>query len=191
MNNKQIQEERMKGYFIQAAMEILKTEGLKSFSVRNVASQAGYSYATLYNYFKDAKELIFQCVSGFQVEAETFINGNIDTNSTGKNRVKEIAKAYIKYCLEYTGIFELFYLEQLSDISNNKEAAKQIVDFPTRLYADELKKAYPDEAENNTRRCNLSLCITGMLLFFINRMEPSSYDEFMNRVDAQIDFVLR
>ena len=53
MKNKIIQEQRIKGYVIQAAKEILKGEGLKSISVRNIADQAGYSYATLYNYFKD------------------------------------------------------------------------------------------------------------------------------------------
>ena len=62
MDKKIIQEERMKGYFIQATKEILKGEGLRAASVRNIADQAGYSYATLYNYFKDIKELIFVCI---------------------------------------------------------------------------------------------------------------------------------
>jgi AcrR family transcriptional regulator len=68
MKNKEIQEQRMRGYFIQATKNILKGEGLKSISVRNIADQAGYSYATLYNYFKDVNELIFLCVNDFQEE---------------------------------------------------------------------------------------------------------------------------
>lgn len=191
MNNKQIQEQRMKGYFIQAAKEILKSEGLKSFSVRNVASQAGYSYATLYNYFKDARELIFQCVSGFQDEAEAFINENIDKNSVGKNRIKEISMAYIKYCVEYPGIFELLYVERMSEISNNKSAIEQIANFPTRLYSEEMKAVYPDEAEALIRQNSLLLCITGLLLYFVNRMVPASYNEFLKQSEEQIDFVLR
>ena len=53
MEKKEIQEQRMRGYFIQATKEIIKGEGIKSVSVRNIADRAGYSYATLYNYFKD------------------------------------------------------------------------------------------------------------------------------------------
>ena len=62
MNNRQIQEERIKGYFLDAAKHLLRTKGLQGVSVRSVASLAGYSYATLYNYFKDIKELLFRCV---------------------------------------------------------------------------------------------------------------------------------
>ncbi len=65
MKNKEVQELRMKNYFIQATKEILKGEGLQAVSVRNVADKAGYSYATLYNYFKDITELIFVCVNDF------------------------------------------------------------------------------------------------------------------------------
>ena len=49
MKNKEIQEKRMRDYFIQATREILKGEGIESISVRNIADRAGYSYATLYN----------------------------------------------------------------------------------------------------------------------------------------------
>ncbi len=58
MENKEIQELRVKGYFVQAAMELSKGEGLKSSSVRNFEERAGYSHASLYNYFKDIKDLI-------------------------------------------------------------------------------------------------------------------------------------
>ena len=53
MENKEIQEERVRSYFVQAANEILRGEGITNLSVRNVSEKAGYSYATLYNYFKN------------------------------------------------------------------------------------------------------------------------------------------
>ncbi len=43
MKNRQIQEERIKSYFLDSAKNLLKAEGLKSVSVRNVAYHAGYS----------------------------------------------------------------------------------------------------------------------------------------------------
>ncbi len=36
-SNKQIQEERIKGYFIEATKKILKGEGLRSVNVRNIS----------------------------------------------------------------------------------------------------------------------------------------------------------
>ena len=60
--------------FNEANKETLKGEGLKAVSVRTVSEQAGYSFATLYNYFKDLNELIFICVKDFMMECETLID---------------------------------------------------------------------------------------------------------------------
>ena len=80
MDKKEIQERRMKGYFIDATKELLKGEGLSAVSVRSVADKAGYSYATLYNYFKDLNDLIFECVRDFQTEWECFFSIRTDSN---------------------------------------------------------------------------------------------------------------
>lgn len=73
MRNRQIQEERIKTYFLDAAKNLLRAEGLKGVSVRNVAYRAGYSYATLYNYFKDINDLLFRCVEDFCQEVGDFV----------------------------------------------------------------------------------------------------------------------
>ncbi len=65
MKNKDVHEMRMKNYFIQATKEILKYERIKHVSVRSVAGRSGYSYTTIYNYFKDLNDLVFYCVEDF------------------------------------------------------------------------------------------------------------------------------
>ena len=105
MKNKEIQEERIKGYFIEAAKEMLKGEGLKSISVRNIADRAGYSYTTLYNYFKDLNELIFLCVKDFQNECAQSISDEVRNKPQGFEKIKAITKAYINYFVQYPGIF--------------------------------------------------------------------------------------
>lgn len=93
MGNKEIQEQRMKGYFIEASKDILKGEGLKSISVRNIAERAGYSYATLYNYFSDVKDLIFECVVDFQEECESFIKAETKKSQPGLEKIKSCRKS--------------------------------------------------------------------------------------------------
>jgi AcrR family transcriptional regulator len=41
----------IRSYFILAAKEIISIEGVNHVSVRKVPKKAGYSYATIYNYF--------------------------------------------------------------------------------------------------------------------------------------------
>ena len=50
---------RIISYFIEAADEIIKEEGVGAITIRKVADKAGYTSATLYNYFDNLNHLIF------------------------------------------------------------------------------------------------------------------------------------
>ena len=60
-NNKQIQRDRVKKYFLDASVQIIKEEGLENLTTKKIGDKAGYSYATIYNYFENFNELI--CIS--------------------------------------------------------------------------------------------------------------------------------
>ena len=49
--------QRIRTYFLEAAREIILNDGVESVTVRKVADMAGYSYATIYNYFSDLNQL--------------------------------------------------------------------------------------------------------------------------------------
>jgi AcrR family transcriptional regulator len=195
MEKKEIQEKRMRGYFIDATREILKGEGLRSVNVRAVADRAGYSYATLYNYFKDLKELIFICVSDFQAEAEELIQQKTADTPAGKERIKEIMKAFVNYFNQYPGIFELFYLEKMMNVSGKHPVAQLIYSFPDRLTATDwqacIEQGIFKKEEVRIRMKQMNNAMVGMLLLYMNRLHPDSYLEFMKDVEEQISFILR
>lgn len=194
MERKKIQEQRMRGYFIQATKEILKGEGIKSISVRNIAEQAGYSYATLYNYFKDIKDLVFECVVDFQEECTEQIKAQTGHLPHGANRIKAITKSYMQYFVQYPGIFELFFLEKISDLSNKPENTVRIVSFLDRLCEEEWQFCInqniyqAEEAKNKAEQ--MKLVVTGILLYYINRLHPDSYSDFVKTADKQITLIL-
>ena len=55
---RQRQRQRTMRYFIDATLNIASTEGIHRITVRNVAEQAGYNSATIYNYFENLDQLI-------------------------------------------------------------------------------------------------------------------------------------
>lgn len=194
MDNKQIQEQRMRGYFLDSAKNLLKGEGLKSISVRNVAHHAGYSYATLYNYFKDLNDLIFHCVEDFQQEAREFIERKTTGVPDGREKIKAIARAYVDYFIEYPGVFELFFLERMGDIGNKSATADLIYSFLDRLTAPQwevcVKEGVWSEEEAAKRGDRIRFAVMGMLLFYENRMHPATYADFTKQVDSQLDDIL-
>lgn len=191
---KERQEQRMKGYFIDATKDILKGEGLKNISVRNIAERAGYSFATLYNYFKDVKELVFYCVKDFQTECEVHVKERTDKTARGSKKLKAITKAYLEYFVQYPGIFELFFIEKLSDIGGNQEASALIISFLDRLCEDEwnycIKNKLTTEKDAARIKATLLNTTTGLLLIYIHRRHPKDYAEYIKLSGSQIDHIL-
>jgi AcrR family transcriptional regulator len=194
MKNKQIQEERMKGYFIQAAKEILKSEGIKAISVRKIAERAGYSYATLYNYFRDVNDLIFECVIDFQAECSEFVIQKVDCHSLGYGAIKAKATAYVQYFLEYPGVFDLFYLTTSGDLGYRQNTLDIIAHSFSLICKPDwdyvIKTNISSEANVEKIKMQIAYTVVGALLLYLNRQTPAQYDEFLQQVEAQIAYVL-
>ncbi len=184
----------MRGYFIDATREMLKGEGLKSINVRAIAERAGYSYATLYNYFRDIKELIFICVKDFQEEALAFINEREINSDDPRLRILTKNMAVLDYFVQYPGIFELFYLEKMNSISGKHPTAQLIYDFPVKVTATDwdacIEQKYYSNEEATLRQRNLQFLLPGLLLMYLNRMNPDTYREFVGEAEKQLRSLL-
>ncbi|MBN2727769.1 MAG: TetR/AcrR family transcriptional regulator [Bacteroidales bacterium] len=195
MNNKEIQEERVRGYFLDATKNILKGEGLKGISVRSVAQEAGYSFATLYNYFKDINDLVFLCVKDFQQEISEFVDTQSGKARKPETKIAEKTLAYIKYFAEYPGIFELFYLTKAVDFNHKKESMEIITNSLDMICEKEWKAfdkgkgVTPKEIDH--MRNLLRHTVIGMMLLYLNRRQPEDYLEFVKEAEKEINTILK
>lgn len=194
IKNKELQEMRMRGYFIQATKDILKGEGLSSVNVRGIAEQAGYSYATLYNYFNDINDLVFECVNDFQEECRQFVYDQSKSKSPGIEKLKGKVMAYIKFFVEYPGIFEIFYLAKGKDFGNKQTIIEVIGNSLDNVCGEEwdyLKDKKTFSSEHAERmKAQLRYSVIGLLLLYLNRLTPANYQEFIKEANAMIDFQL-
>lgn len=195
MTRKEIQEQRMKNYFIQATKEILKGEGLKSLSVRSIAEKAGYSFATIYNYFKDVKELIFFCVKDFQSECEDYITDTTKDVERGELKIKAIATSYVAYFVQYPSVFEIFFIEKFPPSNGNLETSELIVSFLDKLCSEEFEYCISNNEytieETETITKELSTATLGILILYLNRNYPSTYTDFNKNLKLQLDRIMR
>jgi AcrR family transcriptional regulator len=159
-----------------------------------VADKAGYSYATLYNYFKDLNDLIFECVRDFQTECELAVKSKIKKSEQGKDRIKATVLAYVQYFTEYSGVFELFFLERMGNIGNKQSISELIYTFLDRLcephWESCIAKNIYDKELSNRKKHQLRFCVMGMLLFYQNRFQPENYHEFMALLNAQVEEII-
>ncbi|MBV8252054.1 MAG: TetR/AcrR family transcriptional regulator [Chitinophaga sp.] len=194
-SKKEIQEQRVRGYFIAATKEILKSEGLKSVSVRNIADRAGYSFASLYNYFKDAKELVFLCVKDFREECIAYAQEKAASKPAGAKHLKAVTLAYLEYFIQYPGIHDLFFNEKLSDIGHTGDTTSLVVSLLETLSESDWQHIAKHEKlsgkEVGHRQSALLLGTTGILSLYLNRRYPATYEAFLkqagNFIDQQIN----
>ncbi|MCW3465030.1 TetR/AcrR family transcriptional regulator [Chitinophaga nivalis] len=195
MTKKEIQEQRVRGYFIAATKDLLKSEGLKSVSVRNVADKAGYSFATLYNYFKDAKDLVFLCVKDFREECREYVAERSQNVAAGNRRLKTIVLAYMEYFIQYPGIFDLFFNEKLADIDKKGDTSELVTALLEELCTADwehlVEKGILTSREATHKKAALLFGSIGMLSLYLNRRHPASYALFTKQAANFIDQQLK
>lgn len=195
MRNKLLKEKRMRGYFIEAAKQILKGEGIDSMSVRNIADHAGYSYATLYNYFKDVADVINECIKDFSEECQEYVASKTKGLPDGYEKLRAIIHSYINYFLEYPSVFDVFYLEKINKIEKKKDTSELIVYLLENLCSNQWKylidNGYISSQNANKAISFLRFQIPGLFILHINRGYPDSQKEFLNLVDSQLEKIIR
>lgn len=193
--DKTLQEERMRGYFLTAVKDLIRAEGIAVVTARNVAERAGYSYATLYNYFKDIRDLIFSCIEDFMEECRDFINHDISNVLNGISKIKQISRSYIKFMIQYPGIFDLFYEQNASDISTSKSNFQSIYNFFDSLIGNEWEEALKNKNYKKEKIKavgeNYKLALHGLLLFYLNRRIYMDFDQLIEKNEDIINQLIK
>jgi len=88
--------ENMKHIIIEAAENIIATDGIDSLSIRKIAKQIEYSPANIYHYFKDKEEILNVVMQkGYSKILRAISGTNLD-HLKGKDKLVEMSKNYIK-----------------------------------------------------------------------------------------------
>ncbi|MBC8479702.1 MAG: TetR/AcrR family transcriptional regulator [FCB group bacterium] len=192
MTQNEIHEARMRDYFIQSAKNIIKGEGTKAISVRNIAEGAGYSYATLYTYFQDIKDLMFECVRDFEQEIEASVNSALKDSTPGFQRLDVKLRAYVRFFIQYPGIFDLFFLQ--SDMNSGRSGQDLVYGLLGKICADDLEVIHENNGVSlpaiQKLEARITFAITGLLLFYLNRHQPQSYEAFLEQLDELLQDLL-
>lgn len=105
--------ERTQAYFIATAKQMILKDGISNTSVRKIAAQAGYSYATLYNHFGGMEELLLQTKISMMNDFFAFVKEKLPNGVSGIEDIKILNRLHLSYYFENPNIFEFFYQYQI------------------------------------------------------------------------------
>lgn len=123
-DKKDIKKQRIKMYFLEATKEVIIKEGVENVTARKVADIAGYSYATIYNYFEDINGMLIEARSLIIKDIVEYMFKKINEPLYNAEGIKRLFRTYISYYFENPNVFKFFYFHQLRKSSNQTEVAE-------------------------------------------------------------------
>ena len=107
---------------LDASVDLLATEGLKTFSMREVARRAGVSHQAPYHYFPDRESILAEIVvEGFQRLRADMVDAAASAKTPGK-RLSAIGRAYLAFALANPAHFKLMFRSEHVPAEKHKEA---------------------------------------------------------------------
>lgn len=193
MDKREIQERRIKGFFIEAAKDVIKKEGLSNLTVKRVAELAGYAPGTLYNYFPDFNTLLFYCAKDFWHDCMTEVSKNDHKNMGIKEKIVNFSKRYAGYFINNPNIFQLIFLEDLGKIPDEFLKGGDVPEVAF-LLQEALEGAAREgliPGDKVTTIENLiDNSIHGILLFYMKGRSSMKDKEVMNMIEEVVDYLL-
>lgn len=127
----------MKELIKAAALKLFLEDGVAKTSIRNIADAIEYSPGTIYLYYKDKDELLYDVQSeAFGKLLQVFTDNA--TSDDAIERLQQIARTYIKFGLENPELYDLMFIIRAPmnvDEAIHKANGGNCLDFLTECLA--------------------------------------------------------
>lgn len=109
LERRQREREERREQILDAARELFAHEGFDNVTVRRIADRIEYSPGTIYGYFQDKDELLWElCQGGFTSMSQSMVDA-LDPSTDPLHQLTAIGKAYMRFALDYPEDFQLMF----------------------------------------------------------------------------------
>lgn len=131
MQKKELKRNRIVHYFVDAAVDIIREEGISALTIRKIADKAGYNSATLYNYFENLDHLVLFAAMRLIAPYAKNLTAHMEQGNNALERNLLSWELFLEYSFQEPQIFEAIFL---ADLQNSMDS-----------YLDEYYRIYPEE----------------------------------------------
>ncbi|MGL1891750.1 MAG: TetR/AcrR family transcriptional regulator [Spirochaetaceae bacterium] len=190
---KSIQRARVKNYFIEAAIDIIKEDGLEKLTTKKIGDKAGYSYATIYNYFENYNELICICMIKLAEECTQYLSDRL----TGEN-ILERCLSFIEHMVEFnaknTNIYYPFLSTKVDFTYFNKDNTDHFIHPAYNILLTEIQKSeeltHLTTKETEILADILTSTFNSALHFYIILKNPKDIQTLKSNLSNQLTFII-
>lgn len=190
---KSLKRERIKMYFLEAAKEIIIKEGHEQVSARRVADIAGYSYATIYNYFANLNELMWEVKEVMIEELLEVLQKKMQRTTYDIEEIKRGFRIYTEYYFENPNVFKFFYFYPLSKPSNKAVGTEPEPDFSImwkETFRGLVLEGRLQEKDIEVVAKTLIYAIHGLIMLCLSNNGDLTEENVYKELDEIIDYIL-
>ena len=173
--------EEMKKLILQAAKEISLEEGFDKLSIRKIADKIEYSPGSIYSYFKNMDEIIFELHNH---AFEKFYKEQIKINDIKDpfEKLREHGKIYIRFGLENPDLYEIMFIVKAPgneiESTNEWEKGMKTFDFLKQNIQECIDAGYFKGSDLNSISIAMWSLVHGIVSLYLRKrfaMIPKDY----------------
>lgn len=182
--------DRTSSYFVETTKQHIMQAGIESVSVRKIAEDSGYSYATIYNYFTDVNDLLWTTKKSMISDLVVYMNDSTDIDVFDLEGIKHLFHTYMKYYFEYPNVFKFFYFYEVVPNNLNDNEAFDFNDqwVNTFNHLVQNKQIKIEEVQIITK--TIIYAVHGLLMLHFSQNGKQSFESACLEVDQLIDYLV-
>jgi AcrR family transcriptional regulator len=117
------QKESLRQEILDAAREMFASEGFENVSMRKIAEKIEYSPTTIYLYFKDKSDLIYQLCEESFAKLGQILERIRRKHDDPLEALREAAQAYVKFGLQHPNHYKVIFIIPLQETLDHDDYA--------------------------------------------------------------------
>lgn len=109
-----LKRKRVMIYFVEAAEQLMRNEGIEGLAIRKIAEKAGYNSATIYNYFEDLEYLALYASVRYLEDYVVLLAEQLKSVHTAKDKYKTIYRCFNTFAFQEPEIFHNMFFGKYS-----------------------------------------------------------------------------
>lgn len=192
MDKKELQRSRMIGYFTESAVSLIKSEGLENVTTKKIGDKAGYSYATIYNYFENFNDLICVAIEEIARECGEYVKKNLKGKNF-KERMVNFILLMTEFNIANPNVFYPFLSTSVDFTYFWKKSGNHFFHPAYDLLVQELKSAKEFAKKKDEEIliiCNiLTNIFHAKMHFYLLMKSPSTLEELNKEVITEVSYL--
>lgn len=193
MKKRTEKQEKTWNSFIQAAKDIIEREGIEGVSARKIGELSGYSYATIYNYFKDIKELLAYCAYDLLRDCSIKMKSIKTEHLAWMEVLHRYNEVYVRYFADKPDYFHLVFVQDYGDYTLEISKEEDPLHVGMILHDHLLKGlnlGHIQESQIPLIESILSASIHGKLLFYISKRHGQDLESLLRDLRKEVEYVI-